>query len=80
MQVEILSHILHVLLRFQAGLGLSLLDSTPAFQPIPENQKHDKWIVVTTIQSPTEPIKKLSQMPGWRMVVVGDSKTPKDWR
>ena len=64
----------------QSGLGISLLDSTPEVQPIPESQKYDKWIVVTTIQSPTEPVKKLAQMPGWRMVVVGDKKTPKNWR
>ena len=39
----------------------------------------DKWIVVTTIQSPTLELKKLAEIPGWRLVVVGDKKTPKDW-
>ena len=43
-------------------------------------QKEDsKWIVVTTIQYPTEQLKKMSSIPGWRLVVVGDKKTPKDW-
>jgi len=39
----------------------------------------DKWIVVTTIQYPTPQLKKLAQIPGWHLVVVGDKKTPKDW-
>ena len=39
----------------------------------------DKWIVVTTIQHPTPQLKKISRIPGWRMVVVGDKKTPLDW-
>lgn len=41
--------------------------------------QYDKWIVVTTIQHPTDPVKKLASIPGWRLVVVGDKKTPKDW-
>ena len=43
-------------------------------------EKHDKWIVVTTINAPTEDIKALSQLKGWKVVVVGDLKTPEDWR
>ena len=39
-------------------------------------QKHDKWIVVTTIQAPTPAMKALAEIPGWKMVVVGDKKTP----
>lgn len=39
----------------------------------------DNWIVVTTIQYPTPQLRKLAQIPGWRLVVVGDKKTPKDW-
>ena len=41
--------------------------------------KHDKWIVVTTINYPTDTIKKLAVAPGWKVVVVADLKTPKDW-
>ena len=41
--------------------------------------KHDKWIVVTTINYPTDTIKKLAVAPGWKLVVVADLKTPKDW-
>jgi hypothetical protein len=39
----------------------------------------DQWIVVTTIQAPSPQLKKLAQIPGWKLVVVGDKKTPPDW-
>jgi hypothetical protein len=39
----------------------------------------DKWIVVTTIQAPTPQLRSLAEIPGWRLVVVGDRKTPQDW-
>jgi|TARA_B100001094_G_scaffold85395_1_gene81807 hypothetical protein len=35
-----------------------------------------KYIVTTTIQSPTEATIKYSQVEGWQLVVVGDKKTP----
>lgn len=40
-----------------------------------------KWIVITTINSPTKAIRRISEMTklGWRCVVVGDRKTPADW-
>ena len=50
-------------------------------KPTPKAEDmHDKWIVVTTISSPTEDVKKLAAMDGWKVVVVGDTKTPADWR
>lgn len=42
-------------------------------------QSYDKWIVVTTINYPTPALKKLAQLPDWRLVVVADKKTPTDW-
>lgn len=42
-------------------------------------QAFDKWIVVTTIQYPTSALEKLAKLPGWKLVVVGDKKTPSDW-
>jgi hypothetical protein len=42
-------------------------------------QAIDKWIVVTTIQYPTEQLKKMAQIPGWQLLVVGDKTTPVDW-
>lgn len=39
----------------------------------------DKWIVVTTINYPSAALKKLASLKEWKLVVVGDRKTPKDW-
>lgn len=38
-----------------------------------------QWIIVTTINYPTEAIKKLTSQKDWRVVIVADKKTPKDW-
>ena len=46
----------------------------------PAKEMHDKWIVLTTINSPTADVKKLAGIEGWKVVVVGDTKTPADWR
>jgi len=42
---------------------------------------NDRWIVVTSIQSPTPAIDLISSLceHGWSAVVVGDTKTPIDW-
>lgn len=39
-----------------------------------------KVIVTTTINPPTKAIAKFDAMPGWELVVIGDLKTPKDYR
>lgn len=42
----------------------------------------NKWIVVTTINAPTKAIRRISDIVatgGWRCVVVGDRKTPREW-
>lgn len=41
---------------------------------------HDKWVVITTINLPTDDVKMLASMEGWKVVVVGDTKTPPSWR
>jgi len=46
----------------------------------PANEMSDKWIVLTTVNSPTADVKKLAGIEGWKVVVVGDTKTPSDWR
>ena len=46
----------------------------------PAKEMHDKWIVLTTVNSPTADVKKLAGIEGWKVVVVGDTKTPADWR
>lgn len=42
-------------------------------------EHHDKWYIITTINKPTEVLKKLSKLKGWHGLVVADKKTPKDW-
>lgn len=39
-------------------------------------EKMKKFIVTTTINSPTEATLKFSKMDGWQLIVVGDTKTP----
>ena len=46
----------------------------------PAKEMHDKWIVLTTVNPPTADVKKLAGIEGWKVVVVGDTKTPADWR
>ena len=41
---------------------------------------NDKWIVLTSINAPTKDVKRLAAITGWKVVVVGDKKTPQDWR
>jgi len=43
------------------------------------SESSDKWIVVTSINYPTEAIKIFAEQPGWKTVVIGDTKTPGDW-
>ncbi len=38
-----------------------------------------RWVVVTTINHPTKALEKLAALKDWRVVVVGDKKTPIDW-
>ena len=42
-------------------------------------QQHPNWVVITTINPPTQTVRTLAAAPGWRVVVVADNKTPKDW-
>ena len=49
-------------------------------KPPPKDEMHDKWIVVTSIAAPTSDVKLLSKISGWKLLVVGDKKTPSPWR
>jgi hypothetical protein len=42
---------------------------------------NDAWIVVTTINPPTQTVRSVAKLcrEGWACVVVGDTKTPADW-
>lgn len=49
--------------------------------PTPEKKDmHEKWLVVTTISEPTEDVKKLAEVKGWKLLIVGDEKTPANWQ
>lgn len=39
----------------------------------------DKWVVITSINYPTDALRKLAALPDWNLVVVADKKTPADW-
>ncbi|GMR43419.1 hypothetical protein PMAYCL1PPCAC_13614, partial [Pristionchus mayeri] len=43
------------------------------------SKRTSKWIVVTSIQAPTDDVKRLASYQDWTLVVVGDTKTPTDW-
>ena len=38
-----------------------------------------KFIVCTTINEPTKALEDFAKLKGWKLIVVGDTKTPKDW-
>ncbi|MBU3621837.1 hypothetical protein [Polynucleobacter sp. CS-Odin-A6] len=40
----------------------------------------NKYIVVTSIFPPTEAVKKFSENSNYKFIVVGDAKSPSDWR
>jgi hypothetical protein len=42
-------------------------------------ERCERWVVVTSVNGPTPAVQKLATLPGWRVVVVGDSKTPAGW-
>lgn len=39
----------------------------------------DRWIVITTINYPSAIFNTLVRLKEWRVVVIADKKTPKDW-
>ncbi|CAD5111165.1 unnamed protein product [Dimorphilus gyrociliatus] len=66
-----------------------VVNPLPDVQPVEDNSKpietddfphHDKWIVTTSINRPTDQMTKLIANENWRMVVVGDLKTPVEWK
>ena len=45
------------------------------------DEHSDKWIVVTSVAHPTDQVKKLSAIEGWKLVVVANlKKTPSNWK
>jgi hypothetical protein len=43
------------------------------------SKAQDKWVVITSIAYPTPAVTRLASLPGWKVVVVADKKTPQDW-
>eukprot|EP00854_Cymbomonas_tetramitiformis_P001246 gene1246-1824_t len=66
----------------EAGLfGLTRNHPRPSTRHIPDEEKGDKWIVITSINEPTEQVKAWATLhPEWRLVVVGDRKSPTDFK
>ncbi|KAF1752612.1 hypothetical protein GCK72_019167 [Caenorhabditis remanei] len=54
-------------------------DSSQNVIPVARVKKGNKWIVVTSVNHPTEDVKRLSSFRDWNLVVVADTKTPIDW-
>jgi hypothetical protein len=44
-----------------------------------ENRKMKKSIVITSIFEPTEAVRAFSKFKDYRLIVVGDKKTPEEW-
>jgi hypothetical protein len=40
----------------------------------------NKHIIITSINPPSEAIKSFSNVSGYKLIVIGDNKTPKDWQ
>ena len=74
-----LNHNEPIHLRQLENLALNLEEVEP-LPKLDESEMHDRWIVVTSIFAPTEDIKLLAAIPGWKMVVVGDKKSPKEYK
>ncbi|EIE18111.1 hypothetical protein COCSUDRAFT_49414 [Coccomyxa subellipsoidea C-169] len=65
-----------VLLTVADAKNLHVISSAPGLA----RDKHSNWVVITTINYPTDTVKRLAKAPGWRVVVVADQKTPRDWQ
>ena len=72
-------HEKHIRTKELESLELDLSDIKPLPKPDPKSM-HDRWIIVTSIFGPNDDIAKLAAIPGWKLLVVGDKKTPKDWK
>jgi hypothetical protein len=46
---------------------------------ITRSRRVNRCIVTTTINPPTEAVRRFDSMPGWDLLVVGDLKTPPDY-
>ncbi|KAG0247488.1 hypothetical protein DFQ27_001931, partial [Actinomortierella ambigua] len=63
-------------------IQLQLKETPKANQQIDEKRRivGKQWIVVTTINPPTDAMDLLCNLEGWNVVVVADTKSPKQWK
>lgn len=61
-----------LLFAFSAAAALSSASEVAGVTP-------SNWVVITTVNHPTQTIKTLANASGWRVVVVADQKTPRHW-
>lgn len=62
---------------FRAKIHYSLPDYY--HPPLNTSTFAKKWVVITSIFAPTDSVKVISRMTDWKLVVVGDKKTPTNW-
>jgi hypothetical protein len=67
----ILLTVINSLLKYQTEI------ESPKYRS--NHNKHDKWIVVTSINAPTDQIKYLANIDQFQLLVVGDKKTNQSW-
>uniref|UniRef100_A0A1I7V434 Glyco_transf_64 domain-containing protein n=1 Tax=Caenorhabditis tropicalis TaxID=1561998 RepID=A0A1I7V434_9PELO len=65
---------------YHYALPYITMNNSGNVEAVAEVKKGNKWIVVTSISSPTEDVKRLASMKEWNVVVVADTKTPFDWK
>ena len=54
-------------------------NSTETIKSNNSSLNRDKWIIVTSVNEPTEQIKKLAAIKEFQLLVVGDTKTNQKW-
>ncbi|CAF2249261.1 unnamed protein product [Rotaria magnacalcarata] len=63
-----------------SNYNVSFIESQISLLPLSVEDAYSlRWIVITSINYPTNAIKKLSKLKGWSLVLVADTSTPKNW-
>ena len=44
------------------------------------NLHSSNWIIVTTINAPSIGIQQMAALKEWTILIIGDKKTPANWR
>lgn len=65
---------------FVLYLLVARTDRQPSLSPLPPvGQIRKRWIVITTIQGPTDAVRRFADVSGWQLLIIGDKKTPSTW-